>query len=42
MGNEVAFNEELFLLRARLPLQPYFATLFYGFRIPPYHLNLNG
>lgn len=40
--NEVAFNEELFLLGARLPLQPYFAAHLHGFEIPPYQLNLNG
>lgn len=39
-GNEV--NEELFLLGARLSLQPYFAALIHGFKIPPYQLNLNG
>lgn len=38
----MTFNEELFLLGAKLPLQPYFTVLFHGFEIPPYQLNLNG
>lgn len=38
---EIAFQEELFHRRLRLPIQEYFARLFFIFKIPPYQLNLN-
>lgn len=40
-GKEVAFNEELFFLGARLSPHPCFATLIFNFGFLSYQMNLN-